>query len=580
MKNRSPAFAATLLLTACGATVTTRTESPSHALAATLASPDESAQAPKLTSDPATQLATLAAAAKDDPAALDSAAHFALRAGAKIRARNPAAAVGFFINSIELALRSAAERRPVPADSRYDTANAALLQLITLGDKPQDPRRTVATPLGPRTVDVESVFTNDPTQPAFDRLEPADLISLTGFTHRVVIPGFGVPLVGIRKNPNIPYYENRGTFTPVTAVPRLGRLAENANLTIQLLNPRESVNVDAPGGPTTLAADYTAPIALVFDGLNDLALGIRGLLFVGDQMKLAGLYMLEPYDPDRIPVLMVHGLGSSPLIWRNLINELQIDPVIRENYQFWVVYYPSGVSTVNSAAFLRKQIAGIRETFDPDGDDLATRDLVTVGHSMGGVITRMNEVQIGNRLWQAISDRPFESLPLDPPDEALLRDRLFWEPIPAAHTAIFFSSPHRGATLADTSLANFAARLIRFPTDILRAQTRLLTTLASFLVLDFDVSDLTNSVGSLSPNNPVFRAVNSAPFKPDLKYYTVVGDRGKGDTPDSSDGIVGYWSSHLEGATRELIVPTGHESFTHPKSVAFTHEILRDHLSE
>ncbi len=319
---------------------------------------------------------------------------------------------------------------------------------------------------------------------------------------------------------------------------------------------------------------------MVFDGLNDLALGIRGLLFVGDQMKLAGLYMLEPYDPERIPVLMVHGLSSSPLIWRNLINDLQIDPVIRKQYQFWVVYYPSGVSTIDSAATLRRQIAQARQTFDPDGDDLASRDLVTVGHSMGGVITRMNEVEIGDRLWQAISNRPFGAAPLKADDRALLQERFFWEPTPTAHTAIFFSAPHRGATLADSSLATFAARLIRFPTDILKTQARILTTLTGFLLLDFDISDLTNSVGSLSPSNPVFKATTGAPFKPGLKYYSIVGDRGRGDTPESSDGIVGYWSSHLKGASGELIVPTGHETFTHPDSLIFTHRILRNHLTQ
>ncbi len=477
---------ATLLLTACGATVTTRTESPSRALAAQLATSAETESRIPLTRDPATQLRTLVAAAQNDPTALIEAAEFALRAGDKARRRDPEAAIGYFTNALELALKAAAgnPRQREPNESHQSpvtshqsqstvTTNAALLQLITsAATTPQDPRCTVATPLGPRTIDVESQFTGPKTDPAdrqpFDQLLPADLISLTGFTSRVRLPGFGVPLVGVRQNPNVPFYEKRGTFTPVTAVPRLAERGATADLTIELVDPRHHLTVDAPGGPTALAADYTAPIAMVFDGLNDLALGIRGLLFVGDQMKLAGLYMLEPYDPDRIPVLMVHGLSSSPLIWRNLINELQIDPVIREKYQFWVVYYPSGVSTINSAATLRRQIADVRRTFDPEGDDLASRDLVTVGHSMGGVITRMNLVEIGDRLWQAISNRPFNTLPLDPSDDALLRDRFFWEPTPSAHTAIFFSAPHRGATLADNSLATFAARLIRFPADILK----------------------------------------------------------------------------------------------------------------
>ncbi|MGC1478960.1 MAG: hypothetical protein WA771_00525, partial [Chthoniobacterales bacterium] len=63
-------------------------------------------------------------------------------------------------------------------------------------------------------------------------------------------------------------------------------------------------------------------------------------------------------------------------------------------------------------------------------------------------------------------------------------------------------------------------------------------------------------------------------------YYTVAGDRGRGDTPDSSDGIVGYWSSHLDGATDEIIVPTGHETFSHPDALALSWRALRQHLDE
>ncbi|MGC1480324.1 MAG: hypothetical protein WA771_07460, partial [Chthoniobacterales bacterium] len=499
-----PAFAAALLvtfLTGCGFTVTTRTVPPSDALPAIAPS------TPAVKKNPAAQLAALATQAGDDPAALQTAAEFALVVGDKLRNRDPQAAVGFFSSALELGLR-AAEADPDPR-AHDDTINAATLQLVTLADRPQDPRRTVDTPLGPRTIDVTSAFTNDPTQPAFDQLVPSELISVTGFTYRVTIPGFGVPLVGVHESSTIPFYERRGTFTPVTAVPRLARRVEAADLTIELLDPRHQQTVETPTGTATLAADFTTPIALVFDRLNDLALGIRGLLFVGDQMKLAGLYMLEPYDPDRIPVLMVHGLSSSPLIWRNLINELQIDPVIRENYQFWVIYYPSGVSTIASAAYLRDQLAAIRQTFDPAGDDLASRDLITFGHSMGGVITRMNAVEIEDRLWETISDRPFEDAPLDPEDRETLATRLFWEPLPQLHRAVYFSAPHRGATLADGSLATFGMRLIRLPADTLAFQTRLVKTLGSFLVLDFDISELTNSIGSLSPRNPVFTAVDN-----------------------------------------------------------------------
>lgn len=558
------AVATATMVAGCGFTVMTRSVSPSRELR------QEFGKLPTVGRDQAaTQLAQMVQLAGSDPAKLKDAAIFAMAAGNDVRHRDSQKALGFFVSATELGL-SAAEHSE--GENRFEVADAALLQVLTLPDDPKSLGPTVETPLGLRSLSLASV----PGVPTFDRLIASPLVRMTGFTCRVEIPGLGVPMVGVLRDSEISFYERRGTYSPVTAVPRMAGSGGKAGLRVEIVDSRmETVNFD--GSDVPLAADYTAPIAKSYDRLNDLALGVKGLLFIGNQMKLAGLYMLEPYDPDRIPVLMVHGLSSSPLIWRNMINELQIDPVIRERYQFWVVYYPSGVPILRSAQFLREQMADIRKTFDPEGYDLASRELVTMGHSMGGVITRMNAIEIGDHLWNEISDKPFADLNLDDDDRAELEERIFWKPIPTMHRSIYFSAPHRGATMADSSLANFGMRLIRFPGDVFRFQKRMLETLGGFLVLDFDVSKLFNSIGSLSPSNPIYAALDASEFKPDFKYDTVVGDRGRGDTPDSSDGIVGYWSSHLDGAEDELIVPTGHESFTHPDAIRFTGEILREH---
>ena len=72
-------------------------------------------------------------------------------------------------------------------------------------------------------------------------------------------------------------------------------------------------------------------------------------------------------------------------------------------------------------------------------------------------------------------------------------------------------------------------------------------------------------------------AMDSSPHKKDLVQHSVIGDRGKGDTPDSSDGVVEYWSSHLEGAASELIVPAGHQSYKHPFAIAELRRVLYLH---
>ena len=64
---------------------------------------------------------------------------------------------------------------------------------------------------------------------------------------------------------------------------------------------------------------------------------------------------------------------------------------------------------------------------------------------------------------------------------------------------------------------------------------------------------LPNSVYGLKPNNPAFKVLNSAPIS--VPYHSIIGDRGKGDSPNSTDGVVPYWSSHFDKAQSEVIVP-------------------------
>jgi len=54
-----------------------------------------------------------------------------------------------------------------------------------------------------------------------------------------------------------------------------------------------------------------------------------------------------------------------------------------------------------------------------------------------------------------------------------------------------------------------------------------------------------------------------------------MGDRGKGDAPNSSDGVVSYWSSHMEGAQSELIVPAGHPAHQNLQAIEEVRRILK-----
>ncbi len=103
----------------------------------------------------------------------------------------------------------------------------------------------------------------------------------------------------------------------------------------------------------------------------------------------AGLYMLRPYEPGKIPVMFVHGLVSSPRAWVQTINELQNTPGLASRYQFWMFIYPTGMPIPGSAARLREAIAKARYSLDPGRADPAFGQMVLVGHSMGGLLSKM-----------------------------------------------------------------------------------------------------------------------------------------------------------------------------------------------
>ncbi|HEY5954088.1 MAG TPA: hypothetical protein VIT18_06975 [Terrimicrobiaceae bacterium] len=526
----------------------------------------------------------LALWAGNDPGRLTLAAGALLA----IPARGVERRTGFALSSLELAWRSLLLSGVPPSHwlespaTRRSIAvyNAALDRFVSLnagelagGFANED----FWTPLGVIRVSTEFLARPPFRAGYFDTFIPADHVSVRGAGERVRTEGLGVALVGARERTperdEEMYYQppRRGVYAPFAAVVEFDR---QNRARVELIDLNRYSRIPISGQAVALSGDFTAPFALSFRGVNDLLLGISGLFNIEKRLKDAGLYLSEPFDPDRIPVVMLHGLSSSPLVWRTIVTRLMADPIVRENYQFWYVYYPTGMPIPVSAASIRDEIAAIRKRYDPRGTSIASRHLVLVGYSMGGVIARILSTSSGNRLWDAIATVPFDRAALDADDRAALRQVLFWKPVPGLDRTIFIATPHRGTRFADSRLAGIGSRLVRLPADLFQFQVRVLGTLADILQGDFATAGVMNGINSLSPSAPLYRALEGAPFAPGLKFDSIMGDRGKGGGINSTDGIVGYWSSHLEGAASETIVPTNHEAHLHPNTIAQLRRIL------
>ena len=74
------------------------------------------------------------------------------------------------------------------------------------------------------------------------------------------------------------------------------------------------------------------------------------------------------------------------------------------------------------------------------------------------------------------------------------------------------------------------------------------------------------------------KIMNTLPLPKDVLYHSIIGDRGRGDAPNSSDGVVAYWCSHADGAKSERIVPSSHGANQNPKGIAEVERILKQHI--
>jgi len=328
-----------------------------------------------------------------------------------------------------------------------------------------------------------------------------------------------------------------------------------------------------------LEADFTAPLGIQVRNIKPSDIGIRNLLKSDVGIKDAGIYMLEPYRPDKIPVVMVHGLVSTPEKWVPMFNDLRGDAELRKHYQFWFFMYPTGLPIGYSASILRNQLNDIRAVYDSKGSNPNFNKMVLIGHSMGGLLSRLMVQDSGTKYWDSYFKEPFETIALDPNLKEIVKESLFFNHLPYVKQVIFVATPHKGSPMADKWGSRMASGWINLP-EVLDAGKQLLNNkqVVKESVAARYAKKVPNSIVLLSPSSPFIKATNEVPLRPDISYYSIIGIRDSKAGPGSSDGIVPYESSHLDFVKSEKLVPSDHSAQRHPLAVAEVKRILRENL--
>jgi pimeloyl-ACP methyl ester carboxylesterase len=202
---------------------------------------------------------------------------------------------------------------------------------------------------------------------------------------------------------------------------------------------------------------------------------------------------------------------------------------------------------------------------------------VVVGHSMGGMLTHAQVTTVTRSMWE--NDKNIgpaaKSIFANNSSDSLVVRALTYRANPRIKRVVFICTPHRGSDMASGGLGGLGISLIRLPFQLLTTLTKELTS-AELVQITGSAKRFPNSVWGLKPTNPAFPIVNEPPMT--VPYHSIIGDRGKGDCPNCSDGVVAYWSSHLDGAKSETIVPGPHGSAELPETIAELDRILRLHL--
>jgi pimeloyl-ACP methyl ester carboxylesterase len=330
-----------------------------------------------------------------------------------------------------------------------------------------------------------------------------------------------------------------------------------------------------------LAADYSAAIAVLLTHTKNRSIDLGALFFTRQHTSDIGLFQLEPYDPNKIPVVLVHGLLSRPEAWTQAINGLLADPGIRKKYQFWLYLYPTGLPVWRSAAALRDELDRFEIRLSKIRTNANLNRTILVGHSMGGLICSTIIREGGEKLWHQFSDIPASEVRLSPDAKRELFKLLFFSPRSDVSRVIFVATPHRGSGLALRPLAGFFASLIQLPISALMApqeRSEILRSMRDDVRSAFVAP--ANSIRFLRARSPLLEAILQLPMSRSIAYHSIIGDRGKGNSPNSSDGVVPYWSSHLDGAASEKIVPSGHGANEHSEGIAELRRILLEALPD
>jgi hypothetical protein len=422
----------------------------------------------------------------------------------------------------------------------------------------------------------------------FNKFHSSYDFDVEGFTNTYRSNGLGASIFGEHYKRDVPDDVNypKVFFLPMTAVLEFNNKPDDKSAArsadLRFYNAMRTSRMNLGGHPFRIDADFTIPLNVFLANNDPSQFSFEGLKNPAKLMGKSNIFLIEPYDPNKIPVLMVHGLYSSPGTFMEMYNDLIGIPEIRERCQFWFFFYPTGLPVYESSYILRKKLKEIHDRFDPKSENPNFNNMMVISHSMGGLLSKILIQDSGDTVYNGVFKVPLDSPDFTPEERAMVKEKMFFTQFPFIKRTVFIATPHRGSDIAIAWWARLLSRTISLPADLVNVTSKLLlhrTQLMREMPPEYqDV--IPTSVQALSPNSIGIKLLSELPIDKDKKYHSIIGIRDADQGPGSSDGIVPYSSSHLDGAASEYLVHASHTCVNNPYTITEVKRLVLLHLKE
>ncbi|MDA0659195.1 MAG: hypothetical protein O3C60_10170 [Planctomycetota bacterium] len=491
------------------------------------------------------------------------------------------------------------ERNPYDPQFRracdlYNGALESVLRMICKnGNLQLEGRIPVKT--ATQSFDIKVVARGNRNVSDFEHFRFVSDYELQGLTNVYQTYGLGVPLIGVygqkqQHDAGAEFYP-QGISCPVTVFLRVlpcengcvDAAQRDHHCVLEIYDSGRETETFVNHRRVPLETDISTPLAYALKNpfFKEAENVTRGLLNSKSSQTVAGIYMLEPYDPDKIPVLMVHGLWSGLTTWMEMFNDLRGSDRIRQNYQFWFYQYPTGQSFWISAAHLRSQLERIRSTVDPNRQSTNLDKMVVVAHSMGGLVAEMQVIDSGDHFWNLVSDYSIQEVDVPPEVLAYLRNTLYFTANPSIQRIVTIATPHGGSTLSNSATQWLGRRVIMPPLE--HEQARKILRQQDDVLKSPNLLDARTSIEAMAPDCVILPTLQNARSNSRIAIHNIVGrtqEKGVlGRVTGDGDGVVSFENAHLDDAASELVVAADHiDIHRHPKTVLEVRRILLEHL--